>query len=206
VALRLAERRARERFGELFWNADRGCLFDVVDGDRCDASLRPNQILALALPFPVLDRARGRAVLAVVERELLTPRGLRTLAPGEPGYCGRYVGGPAERDAAYHQGTVWPWLLGPFLTALVRLRGANGRRRAVEILGDFAPHLGEAGLSTVSEIFDGDAPHAPRGCIAQAWSVAELLRAAIEDADLGPPGSVVLRSGSRTAGGAETRA
>jgi predicted glycogen debranching enzyme len=189
LELRLAERRARRRFGERFWNPERGFLNDVVDGDSQDASLRPNQILALALPFPVLDRIRGRSVLAAVERALLTPRGLRTLAPDEPPYRGRYEGGPAERDAAYHQGTVWPWLLGPYLTALARLRGEAGRRRAVEILGAFAPHLGEAGLGTVSEIFDGDAPHAPRGCIAQAWSVAELLRAAIEDAGMAAPPS-----------------
>jgi predicted glycogen debranching enzyme len=183
--LRRRERRARERFAELFWNADGGYLYDVVDGAARDASLRPNQILALALPFPVLDAARGLSVLAAVERALLTPRGLRTLAAGDPAYVGRYEGGPAQRDAVYHQGTVWPWLLGPFVTALARLRGDQGRRRAVEILGEFAVHLGEAGLGTVSEIFDGDAPHTPRGCIAQAWSVAELLRAAIEDAGLG---------------------
>jgi predicted glycogen debranching enzyme len=185
ATLRRRERRARERFAELFWNADGGYLYDVVEGEKRDASLRPNQILALALPFPVLDTSRGLSVLATVERALLTPRGLRTLAADDADYCGRYEGGPAQRDAIYHQGTVWPWLLGPFLTALVRLRGDAGRQQAVEILGRFAPHLGEAGLGTVSEIFDGDAPHAPRGCIAQAWSVAELLRAAIEDAGLG---------------------
>ena len=186
--LRRRVRDGRARFTELFWNEERGCLFDGVDGERRDPSLRPNQILALALPFPVLDRERGRRVLAVVEKELLTPVGLRSLGPSEPGYTGIYAGGPAERDGAYHQGTVWSWLLGPYLTALVRLRGEAGRRRALRILDDFAPHLGAAGLGTVSEIFDGDAPHAPRGCIAQAWSVAELLRAAVEDVGLGAPG------------------
>ena len=176
----------RARFAELFWNDERGCLFDVVDGEIRDGSLRPNQILALALPFEVLDRERSRQVLDVVEKELLTPFGLRSLGPREPGYVGIYQGGPAARDAAYHQGTVWSWLLGPYITALVRLRGDAGRRRANEILEDFAPHLGVAGLGSVSEIFDGDAPHAPRGCIAQAWSVGEILRAAVEDAGLGP--------------------
>ncbi|MEO8504670.1 MAG: amylo-alpha-1,6-glucosidase [Acidobacteriota bacterium] len=175
------------RFAELFWNHERGCLFDGVEGDTRDASLRPNQVLALALPFEVLDRPRSLRVLEAVEAHLLTPFGLRSLGPREPGYRGLYAGGPAERDAAYHQGTVWSWLLGPYLTALVRLRGDQGRQRAIELLEGFAPHLGVAGLGTVSEIFDGDAPHTPRGCIAQAWSVSEILRAAIEDVGLRAP-------------------
>jgi len=187
ASLRGRARKGRRRFVELFWNEDRGCLFDVVDGEVRDASLRPNQILALALPFPVLDRPRSLRLLAAVEKELLTPFGLRSLGPAEPGYKGRYEGGPLERDSAYHQGTVWSWLLGPYVTALVRLRGAAGKGQAVQVLEDFAPHLGQAGLGTISEIFDGDAPHTPRGCIAQAWSVGEALRAAIEDAGLGVP-------------------
>ncbi len=184
-----AAERARRRFAALFWNPADGCLFDVVDGDRRDGSIRPNQILALALPHPILDRARSEAVLRVVERRLLTPVGLRSLDPADPAYRGTYSGGAVERDGAYHQGTVWPWLLGPYLTALVRVRGAAGRARGLAILDRFVPHLGEAGIGTVSEVFDGDPPHRPGGCIAQAWSVAEILRAAIEDLGLGaaPP-------------------
>jgi predicted glycogen debranching enzyme len=184
-ALRRRARAARQRFAEVFWNADTGYLYDCIDGEGRDASLRPNQIFALALPFPLLGGERAESVLRTVEAKLLTPRGLRTLAADDPRYRGICAGSAAERDAAYHQGTVWPWLLGPYLTALVRLRGEAGRAKGRELLAGFAPHLGEAGLGTVSEIFDGDAPHAPRGAIAQAWSVAELLRAAVEDLRLG---------------------
>jgi predicted glycogen debranching enzyme len=183
--LRRRARAARQRFGELFWNPEAGCLYDCVDGPERDASLRPNQIFALSLPFPLLGGERAESVLRMVERELLTPRGLRSLAAGDPRYRGVCTGSAAERDAAYHQGTVWPWLLGPYLTALVRLRGEAGLRQGRELLAGFAAHLGEAGVGSVSEIFDGDAPHAPRGAIAQAWSVAELLRAAVEDLRLG---------------------
>jgi len=122
------------------------------------------------------------SILNVVERELLTPRGLRTLSPSDPNYIGRYEGGPASRDGAYHQGTVWPWLIGPYITAYFKTFGRKaGRKFAAMWLENFQPHLHEAGLGQVSEIFDGDAPHAPRGCVAQAWSVAELLRAIVED-------------------------
>ncbi|MFY9820077.1 MAG: amylo-alpha-1,6-glucosidase [Thermoanaerobaculia bacterium] len=176
----------RSRFADLFWNESAGCLYDVIDGsgDR-DASLRPNQLIALALPFPLLDDDRAARVLAVIEEKLLTPVGLRTLSPDDPRYRPVYKGGPWERDSAYHQGTVWPWLLGPYLTALVRLRGDEGRRQGRERLAGLQAHLGEAGIGSISEIFDGDPPHAPRGCIAQAWSVAEVLRAAVEDLGLG---------------------
>ena len=174
-----------ERFGELFWNEAAGCLYDNVDptGTR-DPSLRPNQLLALSLPFALVTGERAERVLRAVEAKLLTPVGLRTLAPDDPAYRPACTGGPLERDSAYHQGTVWPWLLGPYLTALVRVRGAEGRRQGRALLAGFAPHLGEAGIGSVSEIFDGDPPHTPRGCIAQAWSVAEVLRAAVEDLGL----------------------
>lgn len=184
-ALRRRARAARQRFAEVFWNAEEGYLYDCVDGDAKDASLRPNQIFALSLPFPLLGGERAESVLRAVEEKLLTPRGLRTLAPDDPRYQGTCAGPPEERDAAYHQGSVWPWLLGPYLTALVRLRGEAGREAGRALLQGFAPHLGEAGLGTVSELFDGDVPHAPRGAIAQAWSVAELLRAAVEDLRMG---------------------
>jgi glycogen debranching enzyme len=119
------------------------------------------------------------SILKIVEAKLLTPRGLRTLAPEDPRYCPRYAGGPAERDGAYHQGTVWPWLLGPYVDALLRVRGETGREAARAVLAEFAPHLREAGIGTISEVFDAEAPHLPGGCIAQAWSVSELLRAAL---------------------------
>jgi len=170
-------RRLRQRFEALFWNEAEGCLFDVVGPDGPDPSVRPNQLFALSLPFAMLPREKALAVLARVERDLLTPRGLRTLAPGHPDYVARYEGGPEARDAAYHQGTVWAWLAGPWVDALLRYRGAVGKRQARAWLAAFAPHLDEACVGQVSEIFDAEPPHAPRGAPAQAWSVAELLRA-----------------------------
>ncbi|HXO22574.1 MAG TPA: amylo-alpha-1,6-glucosidase, partial [Thermoanaerobaculia bacterium] len=203
-AARLARRaaRVRERFIELYWNEATGWLLDCVDGEERDATLRPNQLLALSLPFPLLEGPRARSVLQVVEAKLLTPVGLRSLAPGDPRYRPTYGGSAAERDAAYHQGTVWPWLLGPFLTALVRLRGESGRAQARALLAAFAPHLWEAGVGTVSEIFDAEPPHAPHGCIAQAWSVAELLRAAVEDAGLGRRPTAAAPAAAATGGDA----
>ena len=168
-------------FNEKFWNRETGCLYDVVNGECRDASIRPNQVIAVSLANTMLSKERAASVLGVVERELLTPRGLRTLAPGNPNYIGRYEGGPATRDGAYHQGTVWPWLMGPYITACVKTFGEAGRRFAATWLDNFEEHLNEACLGQVSEIFDGDAPHTPRGCVAQAWSVAELLRALVED-------------------------
>lgn len=171
----------RRAFNELFWNDEAGCLYDYVDGRHFDAAIRPNQIFALSLPFPLLDEHRAKKVLRVVEEKLYTPVGLRSLDPAHPSYQSHYSGSPRSRDGAYHQGTVWSWLLGPFITALVRYRGEPGRVRAREVIELLKPHLLEAGLGTVSEIFDGEPPHTPRGCIAQAWSVAEILRAAVED-------------------------
>lgn len=175
--------RVRASFNRLFWNAEAGCLYDVVDADARDGSIRPNQILAVSLPHSMLDAERSRSIVAVVRRELLTPRGLRTLAPGSQRYKGRYGGDQRSRDGAYHQGTVWPWLMGPFIKAFLKTAGKSeeARRQARVWLEGFAAHLDEACLGHVSEIFDGDSPHAPRGCVAQAWSVAELLRAAVED-------------------------
>ncbi len=169
-------KQVKERFVEVFWNAEASCLFDVVDGELKDASIRPNQVFALSLPYPLLPKDKARAVLAVIERKLLTPFGLRSLAPEDPAYRGRYEGDPASRDAAYHQGTVWSWLLGPYADALVKTNGAIGKPKARKAIEGLRPHLSEAGLGTISEIFDGDAPHAPRGCPAQAWSVGEALR------------------------------
>src|SRR5258706_453978 len=160
----------REAFEAAFWNREAECCFDVVDPN--DASIRPNQLFAIALPFPLFDDVRAEAILSVCESQLLTPVGLRTLAPSDPRYRGQLLGDQRSRDTAYHQGTVWPWLLGAYIDALRHYRGDEGR----DLLANMQAHLGEAGVGTISEIFDGDAPHAPRGCIAQAWSVGEVLR------------------------------
>jgi predicted glycogen debranching enzyme len=175
-------RRVRDAFNRLFWNESAGCLYDVVDGEERDASIRPNQVLAASLPHSMLSRERSKAMLAVVERELLTPYGLRSLAPGDPRYRGRYEGDPRSRDGSYHQGTVWAWLMGPFASAYIRANGGSrrARERAAGWIEAFSDHLREAGLGQISEIADGDPPHTPRGCIAQAWSVAEVLRVAAE--------------------------
>jgi predicted glycogen debranching enzyme len=160
-----------------FWNNERGCLFDVLDvegGEHADASLRPNQIIAVALPVCALTPEQSRSVVDVCAAQLLTSYGLRSLAQTEPGYIGRYEGGPAERDAAYHMGTVWSWLLGPFARAHYRVYG--DARLALSFLAPMQQHLSEACIGSVSEIFDGDAPHIARGCFAQAWGVAEILR------------------------------
>jgi predicted glycogen debranching enzyme len=182
---RYAEMAAASRmsFNELFWNEEAGCLYDVVNGGERDASIRPNQIFAVSLPHSMLDLEKAQRVVAVVERDLLTPDGLRSLSPHDPQYRGRYEGDSLSRDGAYHQGTVWAWLMGPFITAYLKVNGRSGEScaRAAGWLMNFQEHLSEAGLGQVSEIFDGDAPHTPRGCIAQAWSVAEILRAALED-------------------------
>jgi predicted glycogen debranching enzyme len=170
-------RQARRNF-QKFWNAEAGCCFDVIDGpEGNDATLRPNQVLAVALPECALTPAQQRGVVEACARHLLTSHGLRSLAPGHPEFQGRYGGSPRERDAAYHQGTVWAWLLGPFVEAHLRVFG--DREQAARFLAPMADHLLAHGLGSVSEIFDGDPPHAPRGCCAQAWSVAEVLRVAL---------------------------
>ncbi|MGC8873136.1 MAG: amylo-alpha-1,6-glucosidase [Chloroflexia bacterium] len=158
-----------------FWYAPGGYLYDVVDGPAGDdPSLRPNQLLALSLPFPLVTGEKARSVLRTVRAELLTPVGLRTLSPKDPAYHGRYEGDRWQRDAAYHQGTVWPWWIGPYITAVRRLEDPQADIRS--LLRPLLDHLKDAGVGTISEIFDGDPPHTPRGCIAQAWSVAEVLR------------------------------
>jgi predicted glycogen debranching enzyme len=170
-------------FNRLFWNEKENCLYDVVDGEHADASIRPNQIFAVSLRYSMLSPDRSQSVVAKVRERLLTPYGLRTLAPGDPQYRGRFAGGPVERDGAYHQGTVWPWLIGPFITAHVKVNGGSdaARKQAGEWLVPLQGHLSDAGLGQISEVFDGDAPHRPAGCIAQAWSVGEVVRAYVED-------------------------
>ena len=166
---------ARRSFNARFWNAARDCLFDVVDGEAGeDARLRPNQVFAISLDHPVLAVEHWPAVLRAVETALLTPAGLRTLESTDPAYSGNYHGNLSVRDAAYHQGTVWPWLLGAFIDAALKAQRDPAPLR--QLLAQFPSHLHEAGMGSISEIFDGDPPHAPHGCIAQAWSVAEVLR------------------------------
>ncbi len=177
--------RALDSFNLKFWNGAEGCLYDVVDGLVVDGSLRPNQIVAVSLDFTMLSEERDRLIVDVAEREFLTPRGLRTLSRGDPRYRKVYLGDKVARDLAYHNGTVWPWLFGPFVTAYFKVEGhSEGTvdfvlRNVVRPL--FEEHLLEGGLGTVSEIFDAEPPFTPRGCIAQAWSVAEPLRAYVED-------------------------
>lgn len=167
--------RVRESFNRKFWNDAERCLFDVVEGEGGnDARLRPNQLFAISLDHPVLDASRWLAVLERVAGELLTPVGLRTLAPSDPDYAANYAGNLQRRDAAYHQGTVWPWLLGAYVDAVLKVN--TDPQQARSLLKAFPAHLQVAGVGSISEVFDGKAPHAPHGCIAQAWSVAEVLR------------------------------
>ena len=170
--------RAKESFEEKFWNAELGCLYDVINGETKDASVRPNQIFAVSLFYPILKGERACAVVDRVEKDLLTPKGLRTLAPYDPKYIGKYVGGPVERDSAYHQGTVWAWLIGPFIDAYLRVHGDEGDviESARKMLTGLEEHLQDTMLGSLSEIFDGDAPHAAKGAAAQAWSIGEFNR------------------------------
>jgi predicted glycogen debranching enzyme len=178
-----AAERAYAAFNDRFWYEPGGYLYDVVDGeDGDDAALRPNQVFSISLAHPVLEPTRWGSVVRVVERELLTPCGLRSLARGHPDYKDRYWGDLRARDAAYHQGTVWGWLIGPFIDAWLRVhpdRGTDARGYLAGLL----EHLDDFGVGSIAEIFDAEPPFAPRGCIAQAWSVAEVLRCWVRAAD-----------------------
>lgn len=175
--LREVAARTRESFNRRFWNEATGCLFDVIDGEggASDAAVRPNQLLAVSLRHAVLDEARWAAVVATCERELVTPLGLRSLSRTHPDYKATYAGDLRARDAAYHQGTVWAWLIGPFIDAWLKVHPGDlaGARR---FLDAFPAHLSDGCIGSINEIFDAEAPFTPRGCIAQAWSVAEVLR------------------------------
>jgi predicted glycogen debranching enzyme len=175
----LAEK-VRESY-EKFWNPDMGCLFDLID--ETDPAIRPNQVIAASLPFTPLDNDQIQGIVDLATEDLLTPFGLRTLSPEDPAYIGRYEGGPAERDRAYHQGTVWPWLLGPYITARMKAkrRSKKDRDEARELLSPLMDFECQIGVGTICEVFDGDEPHRPGGCISQAWSVGEVMRAWSEE-------------------------
>ena len=169
---------AHDSFNGQFWNAAENCLYDVINGSEKDASVRPNQIFAVSLPHSILDAKYARAVVDKVEAELLTPVGLRSLSPHDPRYAPIYIGSPLNRDGSYHQGTVWGWLIGGFVDAYRKVHAGEKTldKRISDILAGFHSHLLSSAVGQVSEIFDGDEPHHPRGCPAQAWSTAELLR------------------------------
>jgi len=183
---RLMAEKAKRSFLDKFWNQQKNCLFDVVinDAEKND-SLRPNQILAASLDFTMLDRTKAELMVETVRKYLWTPYGLKTLSSSDPRYIGKYGGDRRQRDKAYHNGTVWPWLLGPFTTAFLKLKNHEAKWRSFAFENFLKPLLAEelyrAGLGLISEIYDGDTPHEPNGCIGQAWSVAEPLRAYIED-------------------------
>jgi predicted glycogen debranching enzyme len=181
--LREYAEQAYASFNRRFWYNEGGYLYDVIDGPSGnDPACRPNQVLAVSLRHPILDPSRWESVIQIVRQRLLTPVGLRSLAPDHPDYKSKYFGDLRARDAAYHQGTVWPWLIGPFIDAWLRIYPGD-YVRARSFLDGFSPQLDEACLGTISEIFDADFPFTPRGCVAQAWSVAEVLRCWVKTAE-----------------------
>ena len=183
-AYRTRAEQVKESFNAKFWDSANQCLFDVVDGDEPDDHIRPNQVYAVSLPFSLLPEEQEKAVVALVEKELFVGCGLRSLAPDHPDYHGIYCGALAKRDAAYHQGTAWGFLLGGFFSAYMKVNhhSSSAAENAVRMLEPVRKHLTDSGcIGSISEIFDGDAPHNPRGCYAQAWSVGEVLRCYCED-------------------------
>ena len=183
-AYRTRAEQVKESFNAKFWDSANQCLFDVVDGDEPDDHIRPNQVYAVSLPFSLLPEEQEKAVVALVEKELFVGCGLRSLAPDHPDYHGIYCGALAKRDAAYHQGTAWGFLLGGFFSAYMKVNhhSSSAAENAIRMLEPVRKHLSDSGcIGSISEIFDGDAPHNPRGCYAQAWSVGEVLRCYCED-------------------------
>jgi predicted glycogen debranching enzyme len=167
--------KAKESFDKLFWNAKGNYLYDVIDENgNPDATLRPNQLFAISLQFALIEGEKAEAVLKIVEEKLYTPVGLRSLPTEDAHYVHHYGGDQWHRDSSYHEGTVWSWLLGPYLDALIKVK--SEKSKAKKVIEDFKYHLNDACIGQVSEIFDADAPHHPRGCVAQAWGVAEVLR------------------------------
>ncbi len=171
----------KKSFQQKFWNEEKQCLFDYIDRNHNDGAVRPNQIFALSLPFPLFEGACAEKILKVVTQKLFTLRGLRSLAQNEPAYRSFYGGNVAERSSSCHQGTVWPWLMGPYLTALVHVHGERGKTQAKKIIERLQTHVSTWGVGSISEIFGAEPPHNARGCIAHACSVAEVLRAYTED-------------------------
>jgi glycogen debranching enzyme len=182
---------ARESFNQRYWNERRGCLYDVIDGPNGnDDSLRPNQMFAISLPHPILYQRYWRPVIDTLRQKLVTPYGLRTLEAEHRDYKTHYRGDLRSRDAAYHQGTVWPWLMGHYIDAFLKVY--PDRTSARLLLQAFQPHLADAGIGSISEIFDAEPPFAPGGCIAQAWSVAEVLRAWLQTRAISPPPAMTM--------------
>lgn len=173
-------------FNKVFWNDEAGCLYDFIDQAHKNNLIRPNQIFALSLPFPLLGESKANQVLDIVENHLFTPLGLRSLSPMHDEYEPYYGGDQYKRDGAYHQGTSWSWLIGPYIDALIRYRGHIGKLQAQEIVLHYVEHFQDAGIGSISEIFDGDSPYIPKGCIAQAWGVGELLRVCLQYKLLSP--------------------
>jgi glycogen debranching enzyme len=177
--------KARESFVRKFWNPEAGCLFDVITKEEKDPSIRPNQIIAVALDFSMLEKSKGERVVETVQEKLWGTYGLRTLSKEDLRYVGRYLGDWNERNQAYHSGTVWPWLIGPFTRAFLKVKNYREQWRSFAFRSFLKPLFRQApywaGLGAIGEIFDGDPPHTSRGCIAQAWSVAEPLRVLVED-------------------------
>jgi glycogen debranching enzyme len=176
-------RKAKVSFAPLFWNEDAGCLFDCVNDGGRDGAIRPNQIFVVSLPHRLLSTEQEKRVVATVQRELLTPVGLRSLSRGDAQYRGIYIGDQWQRDSSYHQGTVWGWPIGGFFSAYLKVNRHSTRAKAQvrTWMEPLQAHLDTAGLGSISEIFDGDAPHTPRGCFAQAWSVSEPLRVLLDE-------------------------
>jgi glycogen debranching enzyme len=176
---------AKKTFSEKFWNPQKNCLYDVINEETLDASIRPNQIFAVSLNYTMLDIEKSKSVVEIVNRELVTPFGLRTLSMGDPNFIGKYSGDSRSRDMAYHNGTIWPWLLGPYVTAYLKVNDytEKARHHMLQnlVLPLFTTGIHQGCLGTINEIYDCDPPNSPRGCISQAWSVAEPLRAYIED-------------------------
>jgi predicted glycogen debranching enzyme len=172
--------RAKTSFNALFWNEAKECLYDFIDGNTKNDDLRPNQIFALSLPFELFNKEKGKKILNKITSRLLTSRGLRSLSHDHADYKPYYNGDRWHRDAAYHQGTVWSFLLGPYVDAIIKLKGTEGKTEAANIVRNFLHHLNEACVGSVSEIFDAESPHYPKGCVAQAWGVGEILRVSLE--------------------------
>ncbi|MDX2250181.1 MAG: amylo-alpha-1,6-glucosidase [Bacteroidia bacterium] len=188
-------RQIKKQFQIQFWNTEKGCLYDCINKDFRDDAVRPNQIFAISLPFQLMSATKSYQILKKVEEELLTPRGLRSLSYQDSQYHAKYQGDIMARDGAYHQGTVWGWLMGPYIDSVIRIKGLLGKEEARKLFIGMDEHIRDACLGSVSEIFDGNQPHAARGCFAQAWSVAELLRVNHEYCLFGtvPPVRKILR-------------